>query len=512
MTDIDKYMKVVAKGAGIIFLGMLIGHFINYFSQILMARYLGVSDYGLLMLAFTIVQALTILSLLGFDLGSARFISCHRDNKSKLSGIFRKSIKFILITSFISSIFLFLFSNQLALLFNSPGLSPILRIFSFLVIPLTLFNLLVSFMRGLKLSGSKIFCHDILYPIFKLVIFILMLYSGYVLFGAVIAIMFSVMFATAFSIYYLLIRKEILSIIKIKPNFRLKELFLFSWPLLLAGVLSLIFNWIGVMSLGYFKTTFEVGIYSVALITAGILWIILRSFNFLFMPVVSELFAKNRFDDIKILYKIITRWIFLLSFPIFLIMAFFPDLIINFFFGQKYMAAALPFMILSFGYIFANITGPTGTTIIAFGKTKLNLLISISIAVSNFILCILLIPLYGVIGAAVAMFFTVLIGNGLGFFFVYRFMKIQPYDINYFRYIFSGLLSVLIVYFIIYINSALQIILISLIAFPFLYLFFLLMFKSFNDHDISLLESFGKKFNINLKPFINIIKKGVRTS
>ena len=56
MTDETSYLDVslrkIAKGAGIGFTGTFIGTALGYLSRMIIARFLGASDYGLVCLAF----------------------------------------------------------------------------------------------------------------------------------------------------------------------------------------------------------------------------------------------------------------------------------------------------------------------------------------------------------------------------------------------------------------------------------------------------------------------------
>ena len=61
----DYAIKNVAKGSFIIFLGVMFSSIIFLFYKVLAARYLGPSDYGLLILGITILNIASVLGLVG---------------------------------------------------------------------------------------------------------------------------------------------------------------------------------------------------------------------------------------------------------------------------------------------------------------------------------------------------------------------------------------------------------------------------------------------------------------
>ena len=72
--DINLFSKRMAKGAVIVFFGMLLSKALAYLYVALLAR-LGSSEYGLLSLGISIVSFISIFSLLGLNTGIIRYIS-----------------------------------------------------------------------------------------------------------------------------------------------------------------------------------------------------------------------------------------------------------------------------------------------------------------------------------------------------------------------------------------------------------------------------------------------------
>ena len=81
-------LRKIAKGAGIGFTGTFIG--IGYLSRMVIARFLGASDYGLVCLGFAAMSIATALSMVGLDTGIQRYVSFYKGtgDKERIKGRF----------------------------------------------------------------------------------------------------------------------------------------------------------------------------------------------------------------------------------------------------------------------------------------------------------------------------------------------------------------------------------------------------------------------------------------
>ena len=107
--------------------------------------------------------------------------------------------------------------------------------------------------------------------------------------GLVLAII-----ALSFLAFYFL-EKKVFPIFKTKVKAVSvdKELFSFSLPLLFAGIAGLVMGWTDTLMLGYFSSSADVGIYTVAFPTAQLIRAIPGAFATIFFPVISELYARK---------------------------------------------------------------------------------------------------------------------------------------------------------------------------------------------------------------------------
>lgn len=71
---LDVSLRKIAKGAGIGFTGAFIGMALGYLSRMIIARFLGASDYGLISLGFGMMTIAATLSTVGLPAGIQRHV------------------------------------------------------------------------------------------------------------------------------------------------------------------------------------------------------------------------------------------------------------------------------------------------------------------------------------------------------------------------------------------------------------------------------------------------------
>ena len=177
-----------------------------------------------------------------------------------------------------------------------------------------------------------------------------------------------------------------------------------------------------------------------------------------------------------------------------------------FFFGEKYISAAPALQILAIGFMFHTLLGLNGLSLVIAGESRFISLSTFIASVLNVVLNALLIPDYGMIGAATATSVSYFIGNALTSLRLYQKTRIHPFSWNYVKslvisFVLLGLIKAL------HLNVpniwyAVPI----LVTFLAVYSLFILLSRSVDREDINLLLAIEKRMGIDL----GIIKKILR--
>ncbi|MFB6295047.1 MAG: polysaccharide biosynthesis C-terminal domain-containing protein, partial [Candidatus Nanohaloarchaea archaeon] len=198
------------------------------------------------------------------------------------------------------------------------------------------------------------------------------------------------------------------------------ELVMFAWPLLIVSVIGVLNSYLDVLMLGWLVDSVRVGIYEVAISLASILYMFRAGGQYMFLPAVSELYAAGSMERIAELYTTMTRWVVTLALPVVAGFLMFPADILQLLLGTEYLPGTAPLAVLSIGVFLAAVDGPSDMMLLATGRTKQLMAAVLAFAVVDAALNLVLIPRYGMVGAAVAMTAGFTVAGVLSFLFVYR--------------------------------------------------------------------------------------------
>ena len=509
---LNESLRKIAKGAGIGFTGAFIGMAFGYFSRIIIARFLGPGDYGLITLGIAGMSIAATLSLLGLPSGIRRYVSFYKGkgDEGKIKGTIFGALKISFPLSLFLAILTFISADWISIhVFHEPKLTPILRIFAIAIPFSVLAQNLVSSTIGFQDLRYKVYVNDLFQNTFKLVAIVSLLLLGFGVVGAAWGWVLAIILTPFLALYFL--EKKLFPVFrsKIKSIPVEKELFSFSWPLIFVSAAGLIIGWTDTLMLGYFSTASDVGIYNVALPTAMLLMNITVAFSMIFLPVASELYGRNRIGDLRNAYSAVTKWVFSLTLPCFLLIALFSESIIRLIFGSAYIPGAIVLSILAAGFFIDSATGPVSSIIQTYGRTKINMGCSFIGAGTNFTLNFILIPIYGIKGAAIATASSYVLMKIALMISAYRIAGMQPYKLSYLKPLLASVIAVSVVYVLTkyFIGVSFLVLAVMFFVFLLLYLFLLLLFKSFEAEDLMIMRAIDERLGTKSDWVRKIIKK-----
>ncbi len=291
-----------------------------------------------------------------------------------------------------------------------------------------------------------------------------------------------------------------------------RGLFLASLPVLGTVVLNMVIHWSDTLFLGFYRTAEVVGMYNVARPLAQYISYFLYSAAFIFLPVISFLYSKNEIDNMKKIYTSVTKWMFTATLPVFLILFLAPRFCLALLFGEGYLKASSALSLLSLGFFFHIFVGLNGTVLIAIGKQKFTTIDCAIAAIVNIILNFLLIPKYGLMGAAIATAVSFILSNILASIQVYLFSGIHPFKKHYLKpAILSIILSLIIFTAIVNVVARNHLIILHLgVMFLLITLLSILITKSVERNDIMIMQAIGSKVGINPSVIERKLKKFIQ--
>jgi O-antigen/teichoic acid export membrane protein len=497
--------KTVAKGGGWLFIGMLLGTGLDYATRIIIARYLGVSGYGLINLGLSVMIIASVISLFGLESGIARFIAYYggKNKLNKVKGSITSGLQIIIPISIFSSIIIFIFAEDIALkFFKEPELTLILKIFAIVIPLLSLLNFFIAVFRGFKKVKYMIWSQQVSIMGIRLVLLVFFILLGSGILGISIAYSIGLAIASLISVCFVRqVFKKYTKWSKTKGSNIKKELFKFSSPLMASQIFGRVRNKADTILVGYFLNSFQVGLYNAALPISYMLKAVLNALNRIYMPSVSELYAKGQTEELNNTYKRVARWTFYFTLPAFLTFVFFPIHLLQLLFGANYKHAWIPLVILSVGMFINCSSGSFGETLIAIGKTKVNMFLTTLLMASNITLNILLIPRYGITGAAISTAFSLVLTCLAGLVFVHRYLGIQPFSLKHIKFLISSSVALALLSPISILMPQRFVYFFPILLIPLLYMFSFVGFflwKGFDQTELYIIKRIWEKLNVRL--------------
>jgi len=407
------------------------------------------------------------------------------------------AITLTLISGLVWAGFLFAGSPEVAGLFGGGALAHALRILAFALPFSALVSVMVSISRGFGRVREQVYFQNVAYPALFLA-FVVVVVLGFSFEFVFLAYVLAqvVTFATL-TLDVLRVRT-----FDVKPALDSKigkELVKFSVPLMLTGLASFIMTWTDTLMLGHYLGPRAAGLYNGAAPIAKLLPIFLNSAGVIFPPLATALYARGQLEEFKRVYQVLTKWIFIATFPLFALMFLFPEATIGFFFGPKYTPAATALQILAAGFMFHTLLGLNGWSLVVIGDNGFIMSSNLLSAGTNVVLNALLIPAYGINGAAVATAVSYLTVNVLNSARLYKKVEVHPFSRSYTKVLLcgAGLLGMALDLHVSTrsIWSAL-VITAGIIG---VYLILILLTRSIEREDVEVLKAVEKKTGIRLK-------------
>ncbi len=407
---IDCFIRINEKRYSSLFSGSIIGIFgsvifnvLKFLTNIILARYLGAGVYGI----YSIVNSINTIGqkfgALGLPQGIVKFVgeSIHGDKKHTVIDIFVTTLLINIVIIAVVGLFFTFYPELIAVnIYSNSALVELLKISAFLI-PVNIMVLsFTSYLLAMKRIDLKISVEKVLVPVVNIVAVLLVILSS----GEILDIYQSILIANGFAL--------LISILLLKtaglPIFdnKIKKLIpgpilIYSIPTFLTGMSYIIMNRLDVLMLGYFVESDIVGIYNISSRTSEIMVFFIGSMMTFFAPVIVELYAKKNLNKLSKYFELLSKWIITLTTPVFIVIIIFSKDLLSIV-GEAYIAGFLVLLILSFGQLINAATGPVGLVLKMTSYQNIDMFNGLIMLVSNTILNLILIPKYGMNGAATA--------------------------------------------------------------------------------------------------------------
>ncbi len=410
----DKNFAEIFKGSVWAFGAQIVSTALAMLFNILIARLFGANVLGSVAMIVSFLSLATIFTVLGTNTSILRLIPEHisRYSSSSAFQVYRKVLWLVIGISVVAGTLIFIFSDFIARnFFSKPHLTQLFALSALFLPFAAISDLNLHAIRGIKLIRSFAFM-QLLPALAKfsiLAVLCLFTLRSSIPFYA----LFSSYIFTAIIGIFIILKKFHISNANddiIHPA-SLKYILTLSLPMFMTSVMSFFIGQVGLLILGMFRSETEVGYYDIAVKLASLTTFILGAVNAMAAPKFSELYSKGKIYELLDLARKTSKMIFGLTFPLLLILSLGGDSILQILFGSDFSVAYIALLLLVMGQFVNSISGSVGYFMNMTGNQTVFRNIIFVGALLNIFFSLILIPKFGINGAAAATTISLIFWN-----------------------------------------------------------------------------------------------------
>jgi stage V sporulation protein B len=374
--------------------------------RIILARWLGSFDLGLYTLVLTVQEFATLVAGLGMSSALVKYVAEYRYDKDKLSQIIFSAFTVTVIFAVVAALLLYFLSSIIAGFFNMPQLAHLLKILAF-SLPFIIVNQsslgLENGLRRMKYYAAQLIMRSFL----MIVLIVTLVWMGYGVEGTVWGLVLSIVGTSIWGLY---LAREFYHVAARDFLKNSKKLLRFGVQAFGANAVSLVANQADTLIVGYYLAADKVGYFGIAVNLSMFFSILPNAIQRITFPATSRYWAQNSRQALQMMLDKSMKYCACVLFPAGLVLGFFAKEIITLLYGSDFIQSTSPLLVLVVARVLTGATfGPIGASFSGRGRPDIGLKVDTFSAAINIVLNIMLIPRFGIVGAAVATGISLLI-------------------------------------------------------------------------------------------------------
>ncbi len=422
----------MARGASLNLVGAACTKLALLAITVVLSWRLGASAVGRYAQAYALLTVLVAVAELPLGSGVTRFVAMHRADRDvgALRGSVRLAIGGTVACSVLLAGALFAFASVAAhQVFQDAGLVTPLRLVAVALPPAALAETALLATVGFSRMRARAFVKLVLEPLVRLGLTVGLILVGVGLIGAMVALVMSSILEAVLAVRAL---RRYLGPVAAPPRYQPRALVAFS---LVSGTAWLATNglvWADTLILGALRSSAEVGVYAVATRIVALATFVMPAVSQAFAPRITDLYHRGRHSELRHAYYVVTGWNLALSLPAFVLLLAFPAQLLGLF-GPSFSVAVTVTVVLVAGQLVNAATGPGGMMLTMSGRPGWGLADNVATLALNVALNLVLIPRYGIVGAAVAWSASLIVCNGARVVQVWLLLRMAPFGLGQLR-------------------------------------------------------------------------------
>lgn len=367
----------------------------------ILTKTLSIELYGIWVQIGVTSSLLALLATLQLNNAIIRFFAGEKDI-NKIRGGFYSVFTLVFLFNLLMILFILFLSKPLAItFFGGEEAIPFVRLLCFIIPSTALNSICIAFFLALqqirKYSGFLI-----LQQILNISLVSYAVLSGYSLLGALVALIIVNTFSLF--LYFFFIHSQIGIG---KPNLSvLKPYLVYCLPLLPSVAATWIIEISDRYVIAYFLGVASVGIYSAAYSLGSTVRMFMGPIGTILLPTISNLYENNKMEELKTHLTYSLKLYLMFAIPSLFGLTILSKSLLLTFTTSEFVSAYLIVPIVALGTIFYVSSGICSIILAVVKKTKLFVWLGVMNSTINITLNVILIPIIGILGAAISTLIT----------------------------------------------------------------------------------------------------------
>ncbi|SHH62334.1 lipopolysaccharide biosynthesis protein [Winogradskyella jejuensis] len=245
--------------------------------------------------------------------------------------------------------------------------------------------------------------------------------------GAVVAVYVARMFIM--KIYAFTLRFPVIKFNKIE---NVSSILKYSFLIIIAGSIAMVILDLDKFMIGQYLEIENVAYYSVAIFIATVISVPQRSMHQILMPITAKFLNDGNKEELKSLYQKSSLSLLVISGLIFLLIVLNINMLYQIL-PEKFTGGLFVVIIIGIAKVYDNAMGNNNAILFNSDYYRIVLFFGVLLALLAIVFNVILIPLYGIEGSAMATFLAIVIYNTLKLIFVRIKLNIQPFSLASFK-------------------------------------------------------------------------------
>ncbi len=394
------------------FISIVTASLAHFILRIVLGRELGPEGLGVYTLAFTIYLFGMQFAAFGIADALTKYVAEFHNDRVTIQNYVSSGITSSIVTGTLMGVVLFLLAPCIAVsFFRIPELEGMILLTALCCPFIAIQKAVLGTLNGFRRMHLYAFLNIIQNVTVVVVSITLVLFLGMGVMGAVIGFVGPTILISA--LCPVLIRDCIKLDASLWNSAALRATTVFGFYVVLANSIGFLNTNIDSIMIGYYLNPAEVGIYAVAVLLAQMLTLVPKAVQRVTAPVTATLYGKGDTKGLRRLFYSILKKSLLISVGSATFIAVFGPYIIALLFAEEYLVSYVPLLILLLGYAISASFAAVGATLSSIGKVHITFHITAVCGMLNILMNILLIPILGISGAALATTITLIANFGV---------------------------------------------------------------------------------------------------